>query len=205
MMVKNWKMASLLLIIGFILPKPATAESMSQPLKFNPKQLEQTYKAFHKCLNFLQVTKDYPKAIELLQSPDITERNQAFKLLSNTEDPNVIPWLLPYILQQNVYAGSALDKIITSIALKRRDQTRSDIIIKPQLPDDIDLSPVAWIIYKMLYSGNNGNMLSYAANMIGYLNLQDFDLELEKIIKTSADPAAVHSAENAIQMLKRHK
>ena len=59
---------------------------------------------------------------------------------------------------------------------------------------------MAWVILNMLRKSDDGNTHSYAANMIGYLGLEDFDGELRKLQK-SRHPAVTRAARNALEML----
>ena len=145
------------------------------------------------------------KAIEKLDSPDPQVRIAGIKTLAATGEVEVIPWIVPFVDskdgQVRIYAGLYLSNIVEGQQLKRRDMSQPRrVVIKPLGSDDRDLRPMAWVILNMLRKSDDGNTHSYAANMIGYLGLKEFEGELRKLQK-SRHPAVTRAARNALEML----
>ena len=181
------------------------AYEVSEPPKYDNAKLEKSCDEFIQSLDILKITHDYPKVVQNLLSIDAKKQILGLQTLSETQDLNAIPWIIPLLDSDNrnvkVYAGSALEKLVTSYTLQRRDLNHPDkIVLKPLGKNDKDLRPLAWIILKMLRDPDGCNQ-SYAATMIGYLNLTYFDDDLRLLLKSS-HPAVVQSAQNALEMLK---
>ena len=84
--------------------------------------------------------------------------------------------------------------------MKRRDLSQpTKVVIKPLGPKDTDLRPLAWVITEMLRKPDDGNTHAYAATMIGYLNLKEFEGQLKQLLK-SRHPAVQNAAKNAMEM-----
>ncbi len=195
-----------LIFSGLISPLQAKSMKMPLPLKYNESHLKMDYEKFYEGLDKLQIAKDFPKVIENLLSDEIEKQTIGLKILGDSQDINAIPWIVQFLDRPiKIYAGLALSKLVYSISIKRQDRNYpGTVILQPLEPNDIDLKPLAWIILKMLRMPDVGNTHAYAAEMIGYINLQSFDRELESLLH-SEHPAVVNSAKNALQMLKRHE
>lgn len=173
--------------------------------KYNNAKLEKSCDDFLQSLDPLKITRDYPKVVQNLLSVNPEKQITGLRTLSETKDPSVIPWIIPLLDSDNtnvkVYAGLALEKLVSSYTLRRRDIAYPDkIVLKPLGKNDKDLRPLAWIILNMLRKPDDGNTQAYAATMIGYLNLTYFDDDLRQLLK-SEHPAVVQSAQWALGML----
>jgi len=191
-----------LLLIPLTITATAWAET---PSDLDEKDLKQRYDAFVKTLDDKRIAKDYAKAVAKLDSPDPKVRIVGIKTLAATEEIEVIPWIVPFLDSKErhvrIYAGQALNAVVASHELKRRDKSRPEkVIILPPGPDDLDLKPMAWVIFKMLRKPDDGNTHAYAANMIGYLGLEEFEGELGKLLE-SKHPAVTKAATRALEML----
>ncbi len=127
-----------------------------------------------------QLAKDYPGAVRKLDSPDPKQQIVGIKTLAATDEVPAIPWIVPLIDSKDrnvrIHAGQALNALVASHELKRRDKSQPEkVVIRPPGPGDLDLKPMAWVILKMLRMPDDGNTHSYAANMIGYLKLGQFE------------------------------
>ena len=191
-----------LLLIPLIAIATASAET---PSKLDEQFLKQRYDAFVESLDDKRIAKDYPRAVQKLDSPDPQVQIAGIKTLAATGEVEVIPWIVPFLDSKDghvrIYAGLSLNSLVASHELKRRDKSQpGKVVILPPGPDDRDLKPMAWVILKMLRKSDDVNTHSYAANMIGYLGLEDFDGELRKLQK-SRHPAVTRAARNALGML----
>jgi hypothetical protein len=175
------------------------------PSQHDEPTLKQAYVTFVKSLGRERIARDYRGAVRQLDSSDPKTVVIGMKTLAATEDPAGIPWIVAYLDAENaevrVWAGSCLEKIVCGYELKRRDQRYPErIVIKPLAPGDLDLKPVAWVILKMLRQPDNGNTQAYAATMIGYLNLKEFEGELRTLLK-SRHPAVARAAQMALEQI----
>lgn len=173
--------------------------------EYDNAKLEKSCDEFIQSLDALKITHDYPKVVQNLLSIDAEKQMLGLQTLSETQDLNAIPWIIPLLDSDNrdvkVTAACALEKLVSSYTLQRRDENHLDkIVIKPLGKNDKDLRPLAWIILKMLRDPDVCNQ-GYAATMIGYLNLTYFDDDLRLLLK-SRHPAVVRSAQDALEMFK---
>jgi hypothetical protein len=173
--------------------------------KHDAQQLGKAYKAFVETLDYKRIARDYAKAVQKLDSDDPNTVMAGLRTLATTEEPAVIPWIVPLLdandLEVRVWAGSSLQKVVSAHELKRRDFAQSSkIVIKPRRPDDLDLRPLASVIHRMLQKPDDGSTHSYAATMIGYLNLREFEPELRTLLK-SRHPAVTNATKFALEMI----
>jgi len=167
--------------------------------------LKQTYDAFVKSLDHRRLAKDYPGAVRNLDSPDPKMQTVGIKTLAATEEPRAIPWIVPFLDSEDqhvrIHAGLSLNAIVASHQLKRRDRSQSEkIVILPPGPGDTDLKPMSWVILKMLRLPDDGNTHAYAANMIGYLSLEEYATELRGLLD-SRHAAVTQAARWALEMI----
>lgn len=167
---------------------------------------ELRYQLFVQKLETKQLTLDYPKAIRNLDANDTETQMTGLMTLSATGELAAIPFIVPLLDSQDryvrVYAGLALEKLVSRHALKRRDDSQPmKIVIKPPSPEETDLRPLAWVIAKMLRNPEDSGTASYAATMIGYLNLQEFKPELKQLLK-SRHPANQNAAKHALEVME---
>jgi HEAT repeat protein len=179
------------------------------PPKYDETILKQAFNEFIGALDLLTVTKDYPKAIRKLLSGDPDKQIEAVKTLAETGEPEVIPWLLPFLEADNdrlrIWTGSSLEKLVSSYVLKRRDNTIGEVVvIKPLRPTDKDLRPLAWVVLKMFRKPDDGSTRAYAASMARYLGLYEFERELKHCLK-SKHPAVSNKAKWALESLERQR
>jgi len=167
--------------------------------------LKQRYDAFVKSLKRERIAEEYAGALRQLDSADPSAVAAGVQTLAATGDPAVIPWIVPHLDSGNaevrISAGACLEKVVSSHELKRRDDRHPDrIVIKPLGPGDLDLRPMAWVVLKMLRKPDDGSTHAYAATMIGYLNLREFEGQMRTLLK-SRHPAVTRAAQAALEQL----
>lgn len=160
-------------------------------------------------LDYLSVSRDYPKAVRKLLSGNTGKQLEAVRTLVATGEIEVIPWLLPFLEYGNnplqIWTGASLDQLVSAHVLKRRDMGRPDVVlIRPPQAQDRDLRPLAWVILKMFRRPDDGNTHAYAASMTRYLGLYEFRRELERGLQ-SRHPAVSNKAKWALESLARQK
>ncbi len=161
--------------------------------------LQACYEDFVSSLNPQRFKEGYPALIKKLASEDGRERAIALRAIGQSGEIDAIPLLVPLVLNARdrhtrIDAGSALDKIVSSNELKRRDpQKPSDIVLLPRSDGDVDLRPLAWVLRKMLEKPDDGNTHAYAAVMIGYLDLKQFEPELRRLLKSRHGAVSGHA------------
>ena len=158
-----------------------------------------------KSLNHQVIRQHYPEAVRKLDSTDPKEVIVGLRILAATGEPAAIPWIVPHLESDNadvrISTGGCLENLVSGHELKRRDYRHSDrIVIKPPGPNDLNLKPVGWAILKMLRKPDDGNTHAYAATMIGYLGLREFEGELRTLLK-SRHPAVTRAARNALTLI----
>ena len=169
--------------------------------------LKITYINFIDSLDPLVVVNNYPNAIKNLLSASYENKKLGIRTLKETQEIEIIPWLIPFLDSKDSYvrieALMAISNLVVYHTLKRRDMNIPErVVIKPMTLNDTDLRPLAWLILQMLrLPDSNPNLISYAATMTGYLNLQKFEAEI-KMLLDSRHPAVVNSAKYAIELLK---
>jgi len=163
------------------------------------------YDSFVKSLNHKRIAKDYPKAVANLDSSEPKVQIAGIQTLAATEEVEAIPWIVPFLDSEDrgvrTYAGQSLLRVVASHQLKRRDKSQPDrVVIKAPGPGDLDLKPIAWVVVKMLRKPDDGNTHSYAANMAGYLGMEELTGEIQGLLD-SKHPAVTNAARNALKML----
>lgn len=156
---------------------------------------------------------DYPKTIRDLRSESRAERLRALAACGSSEDLRSIPLIVAQLYHDDdevqIWAGVALDKLVSAYELRRRDPSRLErISLLPRRSDHIDLSPLRWVVVEMLYSGHS-SLQAQAATMAGYIGLSDLEPIL-KAIHQSRHPATYNAVEHAFDLLhikydKRHE
>jgi hypothetical protein len=171
----------------------------------NEQALKQCYDAFVESLDHRSLAEDYPGAVRNLDSPDPKEQIVGIKTLAATEEVAAIPLIVPFLdsgdRNVRIYAGQALNALVATHQLKRRDKSQSErIVILPPGPGDIDVKPVSWVILKMLQMPDDGNTHAFAANMIGYGGFDEYEPELRMLLD-SRHPAVTTAARRALEMI----
>jgi hypothetical protein len=171
----------------------------------NEAALKQRYDAFVEWLEHRSLAKDYPGAVRSLDSPDPQKQMIGIKMLVPTEEVKAIPWIVLFLDSDDqhvrIQAGLGVNAIVATHELKRRDMSQPErVVILPPSPGDVDLRPLSWVISKMLQLPDDGNTHAYAANMISYLGLEEYEPELRKLLK-SRHPAVTTAAHRALEML----
>lgn len=189
----------LLLVAVLALPK--------SPLIAETKELtaEARYNSFVQGLDTGRIARGYPEAVKKLDSTDPKSQIHGMKTLAATGDIAAIPFIVPFLDSNDSYvrirAGVALKQLVSSHELKRRDMNHpGKIVIKPRGPNDTDLRPLGWVIGKMLKKPDDGNTHAYAATMIGYLGLKEYETHLQQLLK-SRHPAVQNAAKHAMDVL----
>jgi hypothetical protein len=167
--------------------------------------MRRDYENLVQTLDHKRIARDYPQAVEHLDSSEPQVQIAGLQTLAATGEVEAIPWIVPLIdsadSRVRIIAGLSLSRIVASHELKRRDMTRPEtVVIKPPGPGDLDLKPLAWVIVRMLRKPDDGNTYAYAANMIGYLRLAELETSLWQLHK-SRHPAVTRAAGNALKML----
>ncbi len=173
--------------------------------KYDEKVLRKQYLEFIDTLNYLDVVIDYRKAVEDLLSDNPERQIVAIKTLGETNQPNIIPWMIPFLDSKDsnlrIYAVLSIEKIVSSWALKRRDMLHPEaVVLKPLSNDEFDMRPLAWLILQMFRWPDDGNTHAYAATMTRYLELTEFEYELRACLK-SRHPAVKNKARWALESL----
>jgi hypothetical protein len=168
-------------------------------------RLKQRYDAFVESLDHRKLAEDYPGAVRNLDSPDSKKQIVGIKTLAATEEVAAIPLIVPLLdsgdRNVRIYAGQALNALVATHQLKRRDGRQSEkVVILPPGPGEIDLKPVSWVILKMLQKPDDGNTHAFAANMIGYGGFDEYEPELRELLD-SKHPAVKVAARRALKMI----
>lgn len=195
--------AAIVLAFTWTGSRPAAAESDEAP-----SQKAQRRRAFERYIESLdkdRISREYPQAIKMLRSDDPEAHATGIKTLAATGDLNVVAWLVPFLDSPDsdvrIWCGFHLQSLVAHEALKRRDPRIQDrVVILPRKPDDPDLTPLAWTLARMLEKPDDGNTHAYAATMIGYLGLSEFERNLRALLR-SRHPAVTRSAATALEML----
>jgi len=191
------------LLLFALLLLATTPLPAASPQRHDEKALKQNYDTFVESLDFRRISRDYPRAVQNLDSVDPETQLAGIKTLGATGEVEVLPWLTPFVdsteRDVRIYAGLSIFQTVTSHELKRRDMTQpGKVVIKPPGPNDIDLRPMAWVLLKMFRTADP-NVRSYAANMVGYLTLCEFEGELRQMVN-SRHPAESRAARSAMHM-----
>jgi hypothetical protein len=140
----------------------------------NEAALNHVFDAFVQSLDHRSLAKDYPGTTRNLDSGDAKKQIIGIRTLAATEEVKAIAWIVPFLdaedRQVRIQAGLALNALVATHQLKRRDKSQSDksqsdkVVILPPGPGDIDLKPVSWVIFKMLrisdrYGGRTGHSI----------------------------------------------
>lgn len=191
------------LIVMLLIALPAAVPATAEPP--DESALKQTYDAFVELLDHRSLAEDYLGAVRNLDSPDSKMQTVGIKTLAATDEVKVIPWIVSFLDSEDqhvrIHAGLSLNAIVASHQLKRRDRSQSEkIVILPPGPGDTDLKPMSWVILKMLRLPDDGNTHAYAANMIGYLSLEEYATELRGLLD-SRHAAVTQAARWALEMI----
>jgi len=183
----------------------ATAVVPTAAASPNETLLKQRYDVFVQSLDHRSLAEDYPGAVRKLDSTDPKKQIIGIKTLAATEEVKAIPWIVPFLDSEDrhvrIQAGLALNAIVAAHQLKRRDRSQPErVVILPPSPGDIDLKPVSWVILKMFRLPDDGNTHAYAANMIGYLGLEEYEAELRGLLE-SRHPTVTAAARRALEMI----
>jgi len=164
----------------------------------------EAYLRFSQSLDVGGFALDYPKTSRDLRSESRAERLRALAACGSSEDLRSIPLIVAQLYHSEaevqVWAGSALEKLVSAYELRRRDRSHPErLSLLPRGADHTDLSPLRWVVVEMLYSGEP-NLQSYAATMAGYIGL--FDLEpILRAAHQSRHPATYRAIEHAFDVL----
>jgi len=203
----KYKLIGILIIYFLITYNAVAQEQKILKSKYDEAALKMKYINFIDSLDPLVVVNSYPNAIKNLLSASYENKKLGIRTLKETQEIEIIPWLIPFLDSKDSYvrieALMAISNLVVYHTLKRRDMNIPErVVIKPMTLNDTDLRPLAWLILQMLrLPDSNPNLISYAATMTGYLNLQIFELEIKKLLD-SKHPAVVNSAKYAIELLK---
>ena len=167
--------------------------------------LRKSWETYEKSLDAAKIAKDYAGAVQNLKSTEADKQLAGLATLSATGEIDAIPLLVPLLdsadARVRIYAGSALEKLVSGVALKRRDPAKLDrVALLPRGAKDPDLRPLAWVVLQMLRKPDDGNTHAYAATMIRYLELNEFEPELRQLLQ-SRHPAVSNKAKWALEEL----
>jgi ribosomal protein L7/L12 len=195
-----------LLLLAFVVAgMTVIAAAEEAPPQHDEEALKQRYDAFVESLDHRKLAEDYPGAVRHLDSADPRKQIVGIKTLAATEQVQAIPLIVPLLDSEDrhvrIYAGQALNALVATHQLKRRDKSQSErVVILPPGPGDIDLKPMSWVILKMLRKPDDGNTHAFAANMIGYGGFDEYGPELCKLLD-SRHPAVTTAARRALEMI----
>jgi len=179
--------------------------------KYDPAKMEANYERFIDSLKAFKIMADYPGAVRKLLSSDKEKQLAGMKLLADSHEPEIMPWLVSFLhsedddLQRAAYA--AMEELITYHALKRRDpEIGQKIVILPPGPDDFNLQALAWPIFQALNRPDlyPSSVLSTAAFSAGYLLLEDFEPLLKRLLNNE-HPANQHAAKTALEIIENSR
>jgi hypothetical protein len=173
---------------------------------------KEEYERFAKELDADGFALGYAQTMKDLQSEDDATRMRALKVCGASGDlrsiPRVVEQLLKGKRETRVWAGLALENVVSGYTLRRRDLSKGEgIWIAPKGKGDADLQPLRWIILEMFCS-NDSNLQSYAATMTSYLNLSELEPVLRVVYKGQLPPHypfAQHAPEEAKEDENRTK
>ena len=184
-----------LFILLAALPLATHAKQLRAPPKYNEEKLHATFNEWVATIDTVALATAYPQAIKYLLTADKQKQFTAIRILGDTSDIRSIPWLLPYLDAQDpevrIWAGSAIQKIVSAIA--NNNQVDKQIRIE-------EMKPIAWLVLKMLRTPDDGNTGAYAAQMAALLGLTEFEAELMGCAR-SVHPAVADNARTALKTL----
>ena len=193
-----------LCLLNFVISS-ALANQKALPPKYNEADLRNRYEEFLTKLDYIKVASDYPKAIKDLLGGNSEKQLLAIKMFGESGEPTVIPWLVPFLDSEDnplrIWSGVSIQRIIETCALSRRDPTRPEqVILRPLGEGELDLRPFAWIALKMFRKADDGNTHAYAATIIRYLEVREFEDELRRCLRSN-HPAVSNKAKWALEEL----
>jgi len=193
--------AALCLAAGFGLAVVAPAGAGAG----RPDPERAAWEAFVKSLNTATLAKDFPGPLRDLDSGDDRNVIRAANVLGTSGAIEAIPFLVPLLearsVEVRVQAGLNLERIVSSVELKRRDLAQPDRVrLRPRTTGDPDLTPLRWVVRRMMQAADDGNTAAYAATMAAYIGLRDLAPELRRLLQ-SRHPAVTQSARHALQTL----
>jgi len=161
--------------------------------------------SFVNSLDARRFAADYPGPLRDLDSGETEKTVVALNVLGASGAIAAIPRLVPLLdapdRQIRIHAGLNLERIVSGVELKRRDPRHLDrIVLRPRTGTDPDLTPLRWVVRKMLTAEDDGNTQGYAATMAAYIGLPDLEEELRALLK-SRHPAVTRSAVHALRTL----
>lgn len=176
----------------------AQSPCTAPPRLYNEDSLHAVYTVFMQNLHPERMMQDYPRAIQLLLSTESQDQIQGISILRETEDSNILPWMIMMMNSSNrnvkVEAFYAIEQLVVNAQLKKQSKRKED---HPETENDY--SPLAWLLLQKLRNFDmHPNEASYAATMAGYLELKMFKYELIDMLK-SRHPAVVRSADYALK------
>jgi HEAT repeat protein len=190
------KASSIYLALALLLPAPEVFGLQKAIPKYNESKLQESFRQWVDGLDSLALTADYRKPIKDLLSADASRQYTAIQTLGGSSDVRAIPWLIPLIDQENqtlrVYAGSAIERIISSEIYKAPDGRPERVAA---------LKPAAWIALQMFRKPEDGNTWAQAASISRMLGMKEFEDELMRVTG-SKHPAASNAAKSALESLK---
>jgi hypothetical protein len=150
----------------------------------------------------------YPALLEKLKGADPEARCAALRAMGELEDPSAIPFLVPILRNSDrnsqVYAGWAIEKIVSSRELKRQGSSnQGQRYIEPPTAGELDLKPMRWIVFEMLTCGEP-SIQGYAVTMTGYLDLEELRPIVEAL-RASRHPSVTGQIDYFLGIMDRSK
>ena len=148
----------------------------------------------------------YPAMVQSLRSEDVDSRVKALKSIGELGDPMAIPFVVPLLRHADrntqVYAGLALQKIVSGKELARRGSpVQGKSYIKPPAENELDLKPMRWIVFEMMTCGEP-SLQGYAVTMAGYLDLEELKPIIEAL-RDSRHPAVTDQIDHFLGIMER--
>lgn len=186
-----------ILVAALILAVSVQAQQLQKAApKYDEQEVERLFKVWVDGLDTMAVTSDYKKPIRDLLSADIHRQTAAIETLGSSGDIRVIPWLFPFINQENntlrIFAGLSIEKVI-SAAIHQKPDGRAKRATS--------LKPTAWIALQMFRKPDDGNTWCYASNITRLLRMKEFEDELTRAMG-SKHPSVSEDAKNALESFK---
>jgi hypothetical protein len=188
---------AVVLAVGLV--STASFASKSARPAYDEAQLQRAYFAWVAELNTARVATDYGKAVRDLVSGEPSRQKAGLQTLSAAEEVEVVPWLVLFLDSPDLrpWAASALDQVISRVALKRRDPKANDVVLLPRRPSDPDLKPLTWIALRLL---RMPGVLGNGATIARYVEARELEAELRAALG-SRHPAESNHAWFALDAL----
>jgi len=116
---------------------PFAEEQKFLESKYDEAELKITYTNFIDSLDPVIFISNYPKAIKNLLSAKYENQKLGIRILKETQEIEIIPWLIPFLDSKDSYvrieALMAISNLVVYYTLKRRDE---------HIPERVSIKPM---------------------------------------------------------------